>query len=60
MYEENYGPIRVVQNGEETQIVVQIEEPFSVDELTDMFSQMRPNIVALEVPVIGKKVIKEF
>lgn len=60
MYEGNYGPVRVVQDGEETQIVAQNEEPFSVDALTEMFSQMRLNIVALKKPVIGKKVVKEF
>lgn len=58
MYERKYGPVRVVQNGEETQIVAQSEEPFSVDALTEMFGQMRPNIMALEEPVIGKKLIK--
>lgn len=42
MYEGNYGPVRVVQDGEETQIIAQSEEPFSVDALTEMFSQMRP------------------
>ncbi|CAA3006189.1 Hypothetical predicted protein [Olea europaea subsp. europaea] len=60
MYEGNYGPVRVVRDGKETQIIVQSEEPFLVDALTEMFSQMRPNIVALEEPVIGKRVIKEF
>ncbi len=60
MYEGNYGPIRVVQDGEETQIVAQNEELFSVDALTKIFNQMRPNIVALEEPVIGKRTIKEY
>ncbi|KAL2542150.1 Uncharacterized protein Adt_03128 [Abeliophyllum distichum] len=50
MYEGNYGPVRVVQKGEETQIVTQSEESFSVDAFTEMFDQMRPNIVALEEP----------
>lgn len=59
MYEGNYGPVRVVQDGEETQVVAQSEEPFSVDALTEMFKQMRPNIVALGKPVIGKRIIKE-
>lgn len=37
-----------------TQIVAQSEELFSVDTITEMFNQMRPNIVAHEEPVIGK------
>ncbi|KAL2466321.1 hypothetical protein Adt_42172 [Abeliophyllum distichum] len=57
MYEGNYGLVRVVQEGEETQIVAQSDESFSVDALIEMFDQMRPNIVALEEPVIGKKKI---
>ncbi|KAL2525140.1 Uncharacterized protein Adt_10194 [Abeliophyllum distichum] len=59
MYEENYGPVRVVQKGEETQIVAQREESFSIDAFTEMFDQMRPNIVALDEPVFGKKTIKK-
>ncbi|KAL2519255.1 hypothetical protein Adt_15502 [Abeliophyllum distichum] len=59
MYEENYGPVRVVQKGEETRIVAQSEESFSLDAFTEMFGQMRPNIVALKEPVIGKKTIKK-
>ncbi|KAL2480328.1 Uncharacterized protein Adt_33294 [Abeliophyllum distichum] len=57
MYEGNYGPVRVVQEGEETRIIAQSDESCSVDVLTKMFDQMRPNIVALEEPVIGKKKI---
>ena len=60
MYEGNYGPVRIIQDGNETQVVAQSEEPFSVDALAEMFSQMRPNIVALEEPVIGKRTIEEF
>ena len=58
MYEGNYGPVRVVQDGEETRIIAQSEEPLSVDAFTEMFDQMRPNIVALEEPMIGKKDIQ--
>ncbi|KAL2531786.1 Uncharacterized protein Adt_05137 [Abeliophyllum distichum] len=60
MYEGNYGPVKVIQEGEETQIVAQSEESFSVDSLTEMFDQMRPNIVALDELVIGKKTIKKY
>ncbi|KAL2532668.1 hypothetical protein Adt_06019 [Abeliophyllum distichum] len=54
MYEEDYESIRVVQEGEETQIVAQNEEPFSIDALTELFDQMRQKIVAFEEPIIGK------
>ncbi|CAI9766793.1 unnamed protein product [Fraxinus pennsylvanica] len=60
MYEGNYRPIKIVKDGEKTQIVAQSEESFSVDALTEMFSQMRPNIVALEEQVNDKKLIKEL
>ncbi|KAL2491133.1 putative retroelement [Abeliophyllum distichum] len=60
MYEGNYGPVRVVQEGEKTRIVTQSDESFSADTFIEMFDQMRPNIVALEEPVIGKKKIDKF
>lgn len=60
MYEGNYGFIRIVQNGEESQVIEQSEEPFSVNTLTEIFNQMRPNIVDLEKPAIGKKAIQEL
>ncbi|KAL2466507.1 Uncharacterized protein Adt_42358 [Abeliophyllum distichum] len=46
MYERSYGPIRVVKEGKETQIRARNEEPCSVEALTELFTQMRPNIVA--------------
>ena len=46
MYEGNYGPIRVMNEGENSAIVAQNDEPYSAGLLNNLFTQTRPTRVA--------------
>ena len=51
MYKGNYGPTRVLNEGESLAIVAQNDEPYPVSLLNDLFLQTRPTTVVFGEPM---------